>query len=393
MGGCFRKENAPPAQEECMPFQIIREDITRVKADAIVNTANPRPAAGRGTDFDVYRAAGYGQLLDARKKIGNIAPGEAAVTEAFQLQAKYLIHTVGPVWRGGEYHEKEILASCYRKSLLLAEQLGCESIVFPLISAGTYGFPKDLALETALGEFRSFLAEKEMEITLAVYDRSAYELSSALVGNVSAFIDDRYIGEKKQDFLAESNAGYEPFLSDSSIFPTDLDDKDQEFECINNFPAQAPSHRKPHREDVPVFGMPFPAAAAPEKPRAARKISLKDLITHTGDSFQTRLFRLIDRKKLTDAEVYKKANIDRKLFSKIRCNPEYLPKKKTAVALAMALELNMDETLDLLGRAGIALSDSSRFDLIITYCIENKIYDLFTVNAILFEYDQPLLGC
>ena len=376
-----------------MPFQIIREDITRVKADAIVNTANPRPTAGRGTDFDVYKAAGYEQLLEARKKIGNIAPGEAAVTEAFRLPAKFLIHTVGPVWKGGNRQEAEILASCYRKSLLLAKQLGCESIVFPLISSGTDGFPKDLALETALGEFRKFLSEKEMEITLAVYDRSAYELSSALVENVRAYIDDRYIGEKEQVLFAESTDSFDHGIAFNSIMPESAEEKDAEFDSAEDFLFQSAPRRKHRREETSVYGMPAPGSAVPEKPHEARRKSLKDLISHTGDSFQTRLFRLIDKKKLTDAEVYKKANIDRKLFSKIRCNPEYLPKKKTAVALAMALELNMDETLDLLGRAGIALSDSSRFDLIITYCIENKIYDLFTVNALLFEYDQPILGC
>ena len=382
-----------------MPFQIIREDITRVKADAIVNTANPGPRVGRGTDHDVYCAAGYEQLLEARKKIGEIARGEAAVTDAFGLPAKYLIHTVGPVWRGGTDGEQKTLASCYRKSLLLAEQLGCGSIVFPLISAGTYGFPKDLALETALGEFRRFLEDHEMEITLAVYDRSAYELSAQLVDSVKAFIDDRYIGRKNQELLAESAADFDQSLSDHDIsaFPSNLNEEDDWITGVHSEPSY--SFRRPRRERPQGFGTqlpapaPLPSAAASETERKARKQSLKDLIRHTGDSFQTRLFSLIDKKALTDAEVYKKANLDRKLFSKIRCNPEYLPKKKTAVALAMALELNMDETLDLLGRAGIALSDSSRFDLIIMYCIENRIYDLFTVNALLFEYDQPLLGC
>ena len=379
-----------------MPFQIIRADITKVKADAIVNTANPKPVAGRGTDRDIYMAAGYGQLLEARKKIGEITPGEAAVTDAFRLDSEFLIHTVGPKWRGGGYGEAEILASCYRKSLLLAVQLRCESIVFPLIAAGSYGFPKDLALDIALTEFRRFLTDNEMDITLAVYDRSAYELSAALTDDVRAYIDDRYIEEKQQYPVIGNAYRREDFREDAAKRPAPGDFLDAYPEDADDFFGRSESSVPTGSllSPEPLASVPLrPKASASEKQRAARKLSLKDLISQTGDSFQTRLFRLIDRKDLTDAEVYRKANIDRKLFSKIRCNPDYLPKKKTAVALAMALELNMDDTVDLLGRAGIALSDSSRFDLIIMYCIENRIYDLFTVNALLFEYDQPLLGC
>lgn len=173
-----------------MSFRIIRNDITKVTADAIVNTANPRPTYGGGTDAAVYKAAGADDLLTERRKIGNIAVGEAAVTPAFRLHAKYIIHTVGPVWQDGNHGEFEALASCYRKSLLLARKLGCGSIAFPLISTGTYGFPKDKALDIALAEIRDFLKSDEMDITLVVFDREAFVLSKPLTDDVRQYIDE-----------------------------------------------------------------------------------------------------------------------------------------------------------------------------------------------------------
>ena len=394
-----------------MPFRIIRDDLTKIHADAIVNTANPDPAVGGGTDSAVYEAAGYELLLAERRKIGAIAPGEAAVTEAFALPAKYIIHTVGPRWQGGAGREKELLSSCYRKSLLLAKTLGCESIAFPLISSGTYGFPKDEALECALGAFRDFLQTDDMEIILAVFDRKAFELSAGLVETVSSYIDEHYVAEKsREEYRIDSmqarpgdkhamqqgrrerrrnearaniyeDAFFELPPEDASIEPRyeaallELQEED--------FAPRPPEHS---------IAAARPAASAPQKPAPKPPRDLKDVIGRVGENFQEMLLRMIDERHLTDTEVYKKANLDRKLFSKIRCNPAYLPKKRTALALAFALELNLDETTDLIRRAGIALSPGSEFDLIIQYCIENHIYDLFTVNALLFDYDQPLLG-
>ena len=176
-----------------MPFHIIRNDITKVRADAIVNTANPEPVYAAGTDAAVYRAAGAGPLLAERRKIGRIRPGEVAVTSAFRLRAKYLIHTVGPVWQDGSHGEYDQLASCYRKSLLIARQLGCSSIAFPLISTGVYGFPKDRALDIALREISDFLEDAEMDVILVVFDRKAFDLSSALTAEISQYIDENYV--------------------------------------------------------------------------------------------------------------------------------------------------------------------------------------------------------
>ena len=410
-----------------MPFQIIRNTITKVRADAIVNTANPEPIYADGTDRAVYEAAGADALLAARKEIGRIAVGKAAVTPAFALPAKYIIHTVGPVWEGGHAGEFEALASCYRESLTLAEQLGCRSIAFPLIATGVYGFPKDRALEIALTEIRTFLAAecpgedegnagsaREMAVTLVVFDRASFDLSAGLVEDVRQFIDDREAAwRREQEF-----AGIDSIPLMGQMYP--------EEPCFMAPPPPAPSRsmpgnapggagaalfgearesasrepvsRKPKRPLMDRLAGKFQRKAdleeetlpAPEPIRAAR--SLDDLMSNIGETFQECLLRLIDEKGMTDPEVYKRANIDRKLFSKIRCRADYQPTKRTACAFAVALRLNMDEAIDLLAKAGLAFSPASRFDLILEYCIQHHIYDIFEVNALLFDYDQPLLG-
>ena len=431
-----------------MAFQIIRNDITKVHADAIVNTANPEPAFGNGTDRAVYMAAGVEELLSERKKIGRIRPGNAAVTPAFSLPAKYIIHTVGPIWQGGERGEAETLASCYRNSLRLASENDCESVAFPLISAGTYGFPRDLALDVALTTIREFLEDHEMDVTLVVFNRKAFELSSELVENVRQYIDDHYVEEKHMvehgNWLEAPTGGLEAPTDRLEALTGGLEASKDRLEASRGFfrrrrklyhkseDAQSDAayleerrleelrRKEDYDEDAfeeeiypeelsrdEVFGsyaLPssarseeppsFPSAAAsgPAPRPANQPQSLSEMMAQLGENFQERLLGLIDERGLKDSEVYRKANIDRKLFSKIRCNPLYLPKKRTALALAIALRLDLDETEDLLSRAGHALSPGSRADLIVKYCIEHQIYDIFEVNALLFEYDQPLLG-
>lgn len=375
-----------------MPFQIIRNDITRVKADAIVNTANPDPVYGSGTDAAVYRAAGERRLLAARRKIGAIAPGEAAVTRAFALPARYIIHTVGPAWVDGAHGEYETLAACYRKSLLLAEQLRCKSIAFPLISTGVYGFPKQQALRIALRTIEAFLAHSEMDVTLVVFDRRAFDLSSRLVSDVAQYIDERYAREHhRMEHLSGASIPIErsrrerpsPFRRGEQARPKEEPDLFEDTASMGGTLDNMSAPPFPRQEQASPRQARVPAAGR----------SLSELMEQVGESFQQRLLRLIDERGLTDAWVYKRANVDRKLFSKIRRNAAYRPGKRTAVALAIALELNLDETIDLLGRAELALSPSSKFDLIIEYCILNHIYDIFEINALLFQYDQPLLGC
>lgn len=393
-----------------MPFRIVRNDITRVRADAVVNTANPEPEYGRGTDYAIYRAAGAAELLEARRRIGFIEPGEAAVTPAFALHADFIIHTVGPVWAGGTDGEAEILSSCYRKSLLLAEQLGCRSVAFPLISAGVYGFPKDLALKIATEEIGAFLEAHDLEVILAVFNKEVFELSSALTGDVQQYITDHYVEERVEEEYRDYGAVPPAGAARASSAAPPLE-KRRKSGLFGHFgrPGKAEKAGSPAAgvleeapmPSAPAYSMPTapePAGSAPPAPHAMNTAaspmigSLPEIMERLGESFQERLLHLIDDRGMTDTEVYKRANIDRKLFSKIRCNPAYNPTKRTAVALAVALRLNLDETVDLLSRAGIALSPSSPFDLIVEYCIMNRIYDIYEINLLLFQYDQPILG-
>ena len=367
-----------------MPFQIIRNDITKVKADAIVNTANPKPVIGSGTDSAIYHAAGETALLAERRRIDNIAPGSAAATPAFRLQAKHIIHTVGPVWMDGSHGERDILRSCYAKSLALAAELCAESIAFPLIATGVYGFPKDEALHIALSEIEKFLLTHDMTVILVVFDRRAFELSERLVGDIEAFIDDHGVRTVKN----EEYGLHDDMERAASIRRRrELEEREIAYSAFGKA-----AEREDFDEPIPD-GMVMPEmAAAPMALPDVKGKSLEEVLGEAGKSFQQKLFELIDRSGMDDVSVYKKANIDRKVFSRIRCKADYKPTKKTAVAFAIALRLDMPTMLDLLSRAEIAFSPSSTFDLIITYFVTNGNYDIFEINATLFKYGQPILG-
>ena len=329
-----------------MPFEIVRNDIVNMKVDAIVNTVNPRPIIGAGTDKAVHDKAGA-RLLLARKEIGDIAIGEAAITPAFDLDANYVIHTAGPIWRDGKSSEEALLASCFKNSLRLAKEKECESIAFPLISTGSYGFPKPLALQIAVREISSFLMENEMQVYLVVFEKQSFELSEKLFKSVSSYIDANYVSDKMNLEYGTSKLrrfDYEEMLLRESSYEI-----------------------------------------------TSKMSNLDGMLNNLDKGFSETLLYLIDRTGKKDSEIYKKANVDRKLFSKIRNNADYRPSKATAIAFAIALELSMDETDDLLARAGIALSQSNKFDVIVRYFIENKKYDIFELNSVLFEFDQPLI--
>ena len=344
-----------------MPFEILRNDITKMAVDAIVNSANPRPVAGLGTDSSIHGAAGP-ELLAARQRIGNICVGQAAITPGFQLQARYVIHTVGPVWDGGSYGEEKLLKSCYENSLRLAREYGCRSIAFPLIATNNYGFPKDKALQIAISAFSEFLLEWDMQIYLVVFDRNAYRLSEKLVTSIKSYIDDNYVNQWERSVYGSpdqrnrqiSRRQMDLELYKESILPPD--------ECLS-----------------------APMAA----PMAA---NLQDMLRHKEAGFAQTLFQYIDASGRKDSEIYKKANLSKQHFSKIRSNPNYKPTKPTALALAIALELDLEKTKDLIGRAGFALTNSSKFDLIIRYFIENRNYNILEINMALYEFDQNLLG-
>ena len=526
-----------------MPFNIIRNDITRVSADAIVNTANPEATYAGGTDAAIYAAAGADRLLAERKKIGRIAPGGAAVTSAFDLPAKYIIHTVGPAWIDGNHGEYDTLRSCYKKSLALADSLGCRSVAFPLISTGVYGFPKDRALDIALKAIREHLENSELDVTLVVFERESYQLAAGLSSRVEAYIDENYVSKQtKREYFGElgslnrlrarerlseervspgaagesargmnlirrvRNIGKRrgqdvpkpPETPDGFYEPTTAADKaesapgaeveisytddsghhtvwrelppgrpltigrasDRDLVLVNTAVSRRHatllydglgglliedtlSHRGVLVNGEPVTGrvrlrpgdvvnlagceltfrltdepresfgempdaletgffagtereesgaMPVCAPAGGEAAPAMPKRSLDDVISNLSESFRQRLFRMIDERGLADPDVYKRANIDRKLFSKIRVSEEYIPKKKTVEALAIALRLDIDDAKDLLASAGYALANNNKSDVIISFCLENRIYDIYEVNALLFKFDQPVLS-
>jgi len=340
-----------------MPFEIIRNDITKMDVDAIVNAASTYLKMGGGVCGAIFRAAGIAELQKACDQLAPINTGDAVITPGFRLPAKYIIHTAGPIYIDGRHGEEVLLRSCYENSLKLAKEAGCESIAFPLIASGTHRFPKGKALQVATAAIVDFLLKEEMIIYLVVFDRAAFKISEKLLGKVRAYIDEHYV------YTAEElpRLAQERFL-DYQVRETTADLKR---ESCSGILYSAPDHLLS---------------------------SLDKIVDRLDESFSQTLLKLIDSKGKTDVEVYKKANIDRRHFSKIRSNASYTPSKRTVLALAIALELTLPQTNDLLRRAGYSLSHSSKFDVIIEYFIKNGIYDVFVINQVLFKYDQPLLG-
>lgn len=329
-----------------MPLQIIRNDITKIECDAIVNAANSTLLGGGGVDGAIHKAAGKGLLLECMK-LGGCKVGQAKITKGYNLPCQYVIHTVGPKWRGGNSGERELLESCYRKSLELAYENKCETVAFPLISSGAYGYPKEEALQVAVNEIGKFLLGHDMLVYIVVFDKDCFQVSKKLIADITEYIDEYYV---ETHYIGRSTTLLvSPFAEESVALP----------------------------------GMKMPKASS---------VSLDDAVNMLDESFSQMLLRKIDEKGLTDADVYKKANVDRRLFSKIRSDVNYKTSKPTAIAFAIALELSLDETKDFLMKAGFALSHSNKFDVIIEYFIKNGNYNIFEINEALFEFDQQLLG-
>lgn len=322
-----------------MPLEIVRNDITKMKVDAIVNAANESLLGGGGVDGAIHAAAGEKLLAECRT-LGGCKTGKAKITAAYNLPAKYVIHTVGPIYEDGKHGEKDLLVSCYRSSLALAKEYNCQTVAFPLISSGIYGYPKDQALKVAIDVISDFLLENEMKVYIVIFDKAAYKISEKLFSDIAEYIDDLYV-EEHVDFPREHMRRR---ATSQSIMMKELD------------------------------------------------LDLDSKLKQIDESFSQMLLRKIDEKGMTDAECYKKANIDRKLFSKIRSDVHYKPSKPTAIAFAISLELSLEETEDLLKKAGFALSHSNKFDIIIEYFISKGNYNIFEINEALFAFDQSLLG-
>ncbi len=321
-----------------MPFQIVRNDITKMHVDAIVNTANPMPGYGAGIDSAVYEAAGKDKLLAKRHEIGAIDRGTSVITDGYNLPAKFIIHTVGTPWQGGKAGEEDIIRKCYRSVFDVAVNNNISSLAIPLLASGSYGFPKGIALRIALSEIEAFMSESDMDVYLVVFDEKSVSLSCKLFGDIDEYINDNYVEEKNKE-----------------EYPDSFD------VCLS----------------APIL----------EEAR-----SLDDVVNNLDKTFMELVFSFADAKGLTDVEVQKKANLDRKAFSKLKCGTTKNPSKSTALALAVALELDLDDTKDLLSRAGLALSPCSKQDVIVQYFIEKKAFDIYEINLALFEHGEQLLG-
>ncbi len=334
-----------------MPFNIIRADITKVKADAVVNAANSSLLGGGGVDGAIHNAAGP-KLLEECRKLGGCETGDAKITKGYKMPCKYIIHTVGPIWRGGKNNEEALLYSCYKASMEVAVKNKCRSIAFPLISAGAYGYPKAEALNVAKRAVGDFLKNNEMEITLVIFDKASFALSSALADDIKQYIDDKY--------------------------------------AVEHYYRCKKSNRTPSADE-----------AAGESPLASlfsksiqidMSETLDKRLRNQDISFSEKLLKMIDERGLKDSDVYKNANISKQSFSKLRSDKKYHPKKNTVLAFAVALRLTLDETEDLLCSAGYALTHSDKGDIIVEYFIEKGIYDINDINIALYNYDQALLG-
>jgi len=379
-----------------MPLTIIRNDITKMDVDVIVNAANIDLRAGGGVCGAIFAAAGAGKLQKACDRLAPVNTGDAVITKGFSLPAKYVIHAVGPVYKDGKSSEESQLRACYENALNLAKKFGCKSIAFPLISSGVYGYPKDEALAVATGTIGKWLMKADMDVSLVVFDKAAFALSGGLLGAVKAFIDENYVDERNVRY--SSSITQAAFQVDSHCDTSAV----RSFEPPSSYPMASPkaSMAVPKTPKTPMTPMashptPSPMASSPANysiPPKNLKKRKSDVVVRLDEPFTAALLRQIDAKGKTDVEIYKRANLDRKLFSKIRTGKNYMPSKRTAVALAVAMELSLPETRDLLERAGFALSRSVVFDVIIEYFISRKKYDIFEINNVLFEYDQQLLG-
>lgn len=330
-----------------MPLQIVRNDITKMRVDAIVNAANETLLGGSGVDGAIHQAAGPELLAECRTLHG-CKTGQAKITKGYHLPAKFVIHTVGPVWEGGSYGERDLLVSAYRSSLELALEHRCETVAFPLISSGVFGYPKDQALKVAVDTIGDFLLQHDMTVYLVIFDKAAYTISGKLFSDIAAYIDDRYVDEHTN---------------------SDEERRRRRFRVLASAPLPE-------------------AEAAP----AAVSGSLDEALELLDESFSQMLLRKIDEAGLTDAECYKRANVDRRLFSKIRSDIHYKPSKPTAMAFAVALELPLEDAREMLQKAGFAFSHASKFDIIVEYFIAHRNYNIFEINEALFAFDQSLLG-
>ena len=403
-----------------MPFKIVRNDITKMNTEAIVNTANNYPTVGTGCDYAIYKAAGYDELLKYRvEKIGFVPEGDVFVTPGFNLQAKYIIHAVSPLYMGGNHGEESKLRSCYRKSLQMAKEHNIKSISFPLISTGGFGYPKEEGMRIAVDEMNAFLLKNEMQIYLVVFDTKATMLGEKIYPDLEAYIDHNYVKDKREEEYGDAyfgsaiptQPGYDTYFSNmqrleerternakradfahSALSPINVARKSEKTswkDVILRKPAKS-------RSEVSVEQILMSAAAENREDSCfsfeeQHESKLEERMKHISDTFSQYLMHLIESKKMDNVEVYKRAIVDKKIFSKIKNNTDYHPQKLTALCLCVGAKLNLDESKDLLARAGYALSPCDKTDIIFSYFIENEIYDMIELDIQLEEHGLPCI--
>ena len=407
-----------------MPFKIVRNDITKMNTEAIVNTANDHATVGTGCDSAVYKVAGYNELLKYREeKIGFVPEGDAFITPGFKLQAKYIIHAVSPLYMGGDQGEEEKLRSCYRKSLQIAKENGIKSISFPLISTGGFGYPKEEGMRIAVDEINAFLLSNEMDIFLVVFDTKATQLGEKIYPELEAYIDHNYVKEAREEeygdayfgSMRSSEPGYDGYLSNAQMVErrTRRNAEVQRRE-MSDFstralpPVGAPSKTSSTSFHSSIFEKEKAKQSLAKETLKAEEVcecdeaaffdfeeqhesKLQERMRHMSDTYSEYLMYLIQERHMENAEVWKRAIVDKKIFSKIKNNANYHPNKLTALCLCVGAKLNLDESKDLLARAGYALSPCDKTDIIFSYFIENEIYDMIELDIQLEEHGLPCI--
>lgn len=400
-----------------MAFRLVRNDITKMKVDIIVNTANTAPIVGAGCDTAIYNAAGYEQLINARREIGIIETGEVAITPAFNLDAKYIIHAVSPRFIDGNEGEEQLLRNCYRNSLNLAAEKGAKSIAFPLISTGSFGYPKEEGLRIALDEINAFLISHDMEVYVVVFDEKSTTIGNRVYPGLESYIDRHYVEEKKKEeyhfdgavsYQAPMAARLSEPMPGASESATDKSRRNKP-SVLSNILGRKSGMKEDRRYSDSLkadesfdFDEPMQPMEEALECTVAKENSvfifdeeyerrLADRIKHSSDTFSEYLLYLISSRGMKNSDVYKAALVNKKTFSKIKNNPDYHPNKMTAMCLCVGARLNLDETKDLLTRAGFALSPCDKTDIIFSFFIENEVYDIFEIDIQLEEHGLPAL--
>ena len=383
-----------------MPFQIVRDKIDAVWCDAIVETSgkDARDPHSPLLDLDSFQTAE--EITEEYDTIGTIYIDEYELRRRNRQNSRYIINT--PLPEGvGSFTGPEIIRHCYRKALQIASDFDLKSVAFPLIGSESGDCPKELALEIASEEISSFLrSHEDTNIILVIPNKRNFRPSPSLLSGLEEYIHNIKEQEKqtKIEEMMLDMASTEAF---PAITLEDTKEERKKQQSQEDFPqASDPSLSSERRRSGFSWHWKHRDEKREEKPKASKSglvLPFGSFQPEHGvvldESFSQMVLRKIDEKGFEkDSDCYCKANIDRRLFSRLRCDEKYHPKKTTAVALAIALELSLNETKELLLKAGYSLSHSIMFDVIIEYCILQKNYDIFEINELLFQYDQPLLG-